>query len=122
VWQNVWLFAADGALWVLTLLELAQAWFRPPHGLVRVLMKRQGQQGRYRYEVAADGVTAAGPNGIISFVPWPVFIAVRETREQFFLFGPRYKWTWALPKHALGDQSAVQSLGEFLRASVAGPS
>ncbi len=120
LWQNAWLFAADGAFWVLTLLELARAWFRPPRWLVRMLMTRQGLQGRYRYEVAADGLTAAGPDGIIAYVPWPVFIAVRETRERFFLFGRRYRSTWVLPKRALSDQSAVRELGEFLRASVAG--
>jgi hypothetical protein len=59
--------------------------------------------------------------GIIVYLPWPAFSAVRETRERFFLFGPRYKSTWVLPKRALSDQSAVQRLGEFLRSSVAGP-
>ena len=112
------MYAAAGAVWALTLVELARAWFRPPRWLVRIMMKRQGLQGRYRYEVAADGVTAAGPDGIISFVPWPVFVAVRETREQFYLFGPRYKSAWALPKRGLPDQSAVPELGAFLRASV----
>jgi hypothetical protein len=122
VWQNVWLFAADGALWVLTLLEVTRAWFRPPRWLVRMMMKRQGLGGRYRYEVADDGLTAARPDGSSSYIPWPYFAAVRETSEQFFLFGPRYKSTWVLPKRALGDRSAVQPLGEFLRASVAGRS
>jgi hypothetical protein len=45
VWQNVWLFAADGAFWVLTLIDLFKAWFRPPRWLVRWLMKRQGLGG-----------------------------------------------------------------------------
>lgn len=122
VWQDVWLFAAAGAFWVLTLLELARAWFRPPRWLVGMLMKKQGLQGTYRYEVAADGFTAAGPDGTIVHVPWPALTAVRESRERFFLLGPRSRSTWVLPKRALGDQSAIRPLGEFLRASVAGPS
>ena len=118
LWQNGWLFAADGAVLVLTLIELVRAWARPPRWLCRMLMKRQGLQGRYRYEVAADGLTAAGPDGTIAYVPWAVFTAVRETRERFFLFGWRYKSVWVLPKRALADQPSVQQLGEFLRASV----
>lgn len=118
VWQNVWLFAADGAVWALTFLDLARAWGRLPRWFLRKWMKRLGLQGRYRYEVAADGLTAAVPDGTIAYVPWPVFTAVRETRERFFLFGRRYKEVWVLPKCALSDQSSVQQLGEVLRASV----
>jgi hypothetical protein len=54
-------------------------------------------------------------------VTWPAFIAVRETPERFFLLGQGYKGTWVLPKRALGDQSAVQPMGEMLRASVTSP-
>lgn len=61
----------------------------------------------------------ANPDGIIAYVPRPVFIAVREARERFFLFGRRSRSTWVLPKRALSDQSAVQELGGFLRASAA---
>jgi YcxB-like protein len=117
VWQYVWLVAADGAVWALTLIDLARAWARLPRWFLPRWMKKQGLQGRYRYEVAADGFTTASPDGTTSYIPWPVFTAVRETRERFFLFGPRYKAMWVLPKRALRDQSSVQRLGEFLRAS-----
>src|SRR5260370_665660 len=69
-------------------------------------------------EFPADGPTAAAPDGTIAYIPWPVFTAVRETRERFFLFKRRYKEVWVLPKRALSDQSSVRQLGEFLRASV----
>lgn len=118
VWQYAWLFAVDGAFLVLALIELVRAWARPRRWLYRMMMKRQGLQGRYRYEVAADGLTAAGPDGMIVYFPWAVFVGVRETRERFFLFGWRYKSMWVLPKRALADHSSVQQLGEFLRASV----
>lgn len=117
LWQNGWLSAAAGAFVVLALAELARAWARPPRWLYRMSVKRHGLQGRVRYEITADGVTAAGPDGAVSYVPWPVCTAVRETRERFFLFGRRNEWVWALPKRALADQSSVRQLGEFLRAS-----
>lgn len=122
VWQSTWAYAADGAFWGLTLLQLGIAWFRPPRWLARRQMKRQGSQGRYRYEVAADGYTAAGPDGATVRASWQNFVAVRETPERFFLIGQGHRTAWVLPKRALGDQSAVPQLGEFLRASVAGPS
>jgi hypothetical protein len=118
LWQNVWLFSAAGAVWVLTLIDLAKAWVRPPRWFLPRWMKMHGLQGRYRYEVAADGFTTASPDGTISYIPWPVFIAVRETPERFFLFGPQYKVAWVLPKRALSGRSPVQQLGQFLRASV----
>jgi hypothetical protein len=121
VWDNTWMFAATGALWLFTLADLARAWFRPPRWLVRWVMKRQELQGRFRYEVAADGFTAAEPDGFVMRASWQAFIAVRETPERFYLFGRKYKTTWVLPKRALSDQSAVQQLGEFLRASVTSP-
>jgi hypothetical protein len=73
--------------------------------------------GLYRFEVAADGLTTARPDGAISYVPWSFFTAVRETRERFFLES-RHDSVWVLPKRGLADQSSVQQLGEFLRASV----
>ncbi len=118
LWQNAWLFAADGGAWALTLIDFARAWARLPRWVLRRWMKTQGLQGRYRYEVAADGLTTAAPDGTIAYIPWPVFTAVRETRERFFLFKRRYKEVWVLPKRALSDQSSVRQLGEFLRASV----
>lgn len=48
LWQNAGLFAADGALWALTLIDLARAWARLPRWLLRKWMKTQGLQGRYR--------------------------------------------------------------------------
>lgn len=118
LWQNVWLFSAAGAVWVLTLIDLAKAWVGLPRWFLPRWIRTHGMQGRYRYEVAADGVTTASPDGTISYVPWQVFTAVRETPERFFLFGPQYKTAWVLPKRTLDGQSSVQRLGEFLRASV----
>jgi hypothetical protein len=83
-----------------------------------MLLKRKGLPGRYRYELTADGITYAHPDGAIAYFPWPVFTAVRETRERFVLHGRQYGWGWVLPKRALADPSSVQQLGEFLRASV----
>lgn len=119
VWNNAGLLAADGALWALTLIDLARGWARMPRWMLRRWMKTLGLQGRYRYEVAADGLTSAAPDGTIAYIPWPVFTAVRETRERFFLFGRRYRTVAVLPKRALSGQSSVQQLGEFLRASAA---
>jgi hypothetical protein len=118
LWQNSWPFAVGGAVLALALTELARAWARPLRWLYRRSMKEHGLQGRYRYEVAADGLTAAGPDGTIVYVPWPAFTAVRETRERFFLARRGDGWGWMLPKRGLADQSSVQQLGEFLRASV----
>jgi hypothetical protein len=118
---NGCLFAADGVFFILTLHELGEPWGRPTRRRYRMAMKRQGLQGlqgRYRYELAADGVTSARPDGAISYAPWPVFTAVRETRERFLLCGRGYGWGWVLPKRALADPASVQQLGEFLRASV----
>jgi hypothetical protein len=117
LWQNGWLFAANGAVWAVTLIDLGRAWARMPRWFVRYRLTKQGLQGRYRYEVAPDGLTAVGPDGTIGYVPWSVFTAVRETRERFFLVASRYRNVWTLPKRALNDQSSVQRLGEFLRAS-----
>jgi hypothetical protein len=97
---------------------LGRAWERPARWRYRREMKRYGLPQRYRYEVAADGVTVARPDGVISYVPWPVFTAVRETRERFLLCGREYGWGWVLPERALADPVSVQQLGEFLRASV----
>ncbi len=116
--QNGWLFAVDGAALAVTVAELVGAWARPPRWRYRRWMKRDGLPGRYWYEVAADGLTVARPDGAIAHVPWPVFTAVRETRERFLLCGRRYGWGWVLPKRALADPSSVRQLGEFLRASV----
>ena len=117
LWQNGWVFAAAGAALVLALIEPVRALARPPRWRYRRLMKRDGVPGLYRFEVAADGLTTARPDGAISYVPWPVFTAVRETRERFFLES-RYDSVWVLPKRGLADQSSVQQLGEFLRAAV----
>ena len=119
VWNNAGLFAADGAVWAVTLIDLARGWARLPRWMLGRWIKTQGLQGRYRYEVAADGLTSTAPDGRIAYTPWPVFTAVRETRERFFLFGRRYRTVSVLPKRALSDQSSVQQLGEFLRASAA---
>jgi len=119
VWNNAGLFAADGAVWAITLIDLARGWARLPRWMLRRFMKTRGLQGRYRYEVTADGLTSAAPDGTIAYIPWPVFTTVRETRERFFLFGRRYRTVSVLPKRALSDQSSVQQLGEFLRASAA---
>jgi len=122
--QNAWLgqygwpFAVVGAALAIALNELVGAWARPPRWWYRLSVKRDELPGRYRYEIAADGITVARPDGAIAFVPWPVFTAVRETREWILLCGRGYGWGWILPKRALADQSSVQQLGEFLRASV----
>ena len=118
LWQNGGLFVADGVFFMLTLTELGRAWERPARWRYRMAMKRDGLSQRYRYEFAADGLTVARPDGAISYVPWPVFTAVRETRERFLLCGREYGWGWVLPKRALADPASVQQLGEFLRASV----
>jgi YcxB-like protein len=115
---NGGLFAADGAFFMLTVFELGRAWERPGRWRYRRAMKRYGLSQHYRCEVAADGVTVARPDGAISYVPWPVFTAVRETRERFLLCGREYGWGWVLPKRALADPASVQQLSEFLRASV----
>lgn len=117
VWQNTWVFAIVGAIWLLTLMDLTKAWARMPRWYVRKWMKTHAVPGRYRYEVAADGITIAAPNGTILYAPWPVFTAVRETRERFFLSGRRDSGMWVLPKRGLSDQSSVRQLGEFLRES-----
>ena len=126
LWNNGWLFAAVGAVCALTLIDLVNAWARLPRWYLGKRMKKQGLQGRYHYEVAADGLTGAGPDGVIAYIPWPVVAAVRETPERFFLLssGRRYRHVWVLPKRGLTGQSPVQpvqQLGEFLRASVARP-
>jgi hypothetical protein len=118
VWQNGLWFAVVGAALVLALIDPVRAWARPPRRRYRRLLEKHGLQGRYRWEVAADGLTYAGPDGITAYFPWRVFTAVRETRERFFLFGRPYDPVRVLPKRALADQSSVQQLGEFLRASI----
>lgn len=117
LWQNTWLFATVGAVWLLTLIDLGKAWVRMPRWYARKWMKTHEVLGRYRYEIAADGITIAAPDGTIAYTPWPVFTAVRETRERFFLSGRRYSGMWVLPKRGLSDQSSVRRLGEFLRES-----
>jgi hypothetical protein len=116
--QAIGLAAAGGGICVLTIFVLTRAWARPSRRYIRKRMKTLGQQGRYRYEVAADGLTGARPDGTIAYVPWPVITAVRETDQRFFLFPRHLEHMWVLPKRGLSDQSSVQQLGEFLRASV----
>jgi hypothetical protein len=116
--QVLMLAWAGGGILVLTIFELTRAWARPSRGYIRKRMKTLGLQGRCRYEVAADGLTRAGSDGTTAYVPWPVITAVRETDQRFLLFPRHLEHGWVLPKRGLSDQSSVQQLGEFLRASV----
>ena len=118
LWQNGLWFAVAGVVVVLALIAPVRAWARPPRWRYRRLMKEHGLQGRYRWEAAAAGLTYAGPDGITAYFPRRVFTAVRETRDWFFVFGRAGEPVQVLPKRALADQSSVQQLGEFLRASV----
>jgi hypothetical protein len=95
-------------------------WRATPAYQARRWLAEPGAAGRYRDEVATAGITAFGPDGVISYLPWSAVHGIRETEQRFFVLGPNARIRSVLPKRGLSDPASVVRLGDFLRGSARG--
>jgi hypothetical protein len=116
--QYALLFAGDVLFWFLAIGYAVNTWRLTPRRLARTWLASPRVAGRYRHEVAADGVTTVGPDGTRTLIPWSALTGVRETDKTFVVLGREAKIRNRLPKRALRDPALAPPLSDFLRAAV----
>ena len=97
--QYALLFAGDVLFWFLAIGYAVNTWRLTPRRLARTWLASPGVAGRYRHEVAADGVTTVGPDGTRTLIPGrPSPACARQTR--------RSSCSGERPRSGTGCQSA----------------
>jgi len=105
-WACAALLAVDVLCWFRAAGAAVQIWRLSPQRIARSRFTSPGVAGRHRDVLAADGVTAVGPDGTKTLIPWPVLTRMEETKTAFILIDQDASARYMLPKHALGDRAA----------------